>query len=189
MHRLSSHFVLGYHGCDAETAAKLIVGDPFRPSDRDWDWLGPGVYFWEANPERGLDWACELAAAKRGVEAPAVVGAVIDLGLCLDMTTLGAVGIVRDAYDVLSADMAAAGRPLPTNGRSLMARRLDCAVIRQVHATLGPQGVTLDTVRGVFVEGDPIYSGAGFDAKTHVQICVCNPDCIKGVFRVREMPA
>lgn len=38
---------------------------------------------------------------------------------------------------------------------------------------------------GVFVEGEPIYPGAGFDAKTHVQICVCDPACIKGVFRVR----
>jgi len=33
-------------------------------------------------------------------------------------------------------------------------------------------------------EGEPIYESAGFYSKTHVQIAVCNPACIKGVFRV-----
>ena len=42
----------------------------------------------------------------------------------------------------------------------------------------------IDTVRGVFVEGEPVYEGAGFREKTHIQICVCNISNIKGVFRV-----
>ena len=42
----------------------------------------------------------------------------------------------------------------------------------------------IDSVKGVFVEGGPIYEGSGFYEKTHIQIAVCNPDCIKGVFRV-----
>ena len=29
--------------------------------------------------------------------------------------------------------------------------------------------------------GEPIYKTAGFYTKTHVQIAVCNPACIKGV--------
>ena len=45
---------------------------------------------------------------------------------------------------------------------------------------------SIDTVRGVFVEGEPVYEGAGFRAKTHIQICVCNISSIKGVFRVPE---
>lgn len=185
MHRLSSHFVLGYHGCDADIAERLLAGEPFRPSDADWDWLGPGVYFWEANPDRGFDWAVELKRAGKEVRSPAVVGTIIDLATCLDMTTLASIRLVKDAYRQLQADFAAADLPLPTNGATLMARRLDCAVIRQVHGRLDEQGISLDTLRGVFVEGDPVYPGAGFDAKTHIQICVCNPDCIKGVFRVR----
>lgn len=184
MHRLSSHFVLGYHGCDQEVAERLLAGEAFRASDREWDWLGPGIYFWEANPPRGLDWARELAKAGI-VTQPAVVGAVIDLGLCLDMTTLESIGVAREAYETLVTDFRSVGSAVPTNGRSLMARRLDCAVIRQVHASLSDEAIKLDTVRGVFVEGEPIYPGAGFDAKTHVQICVCDPACIKGVFRVR----
>lgn len=184
MHRLSSHFVLGYHGCDAAVAERLLAGEPFRASDKPWDWLGPGIYFWEANPHRGLQWSTELAEKGAGVERPTVVGAVIDLGYCLDMTTLGAIEIVREAHRELVADLTLAGLPHPTNGRTLMARRLDCAVIKQTHELLRAQSIEVDTVRGVFVEGDPIYPGAGFDSKTHIQICVRNLDCVKGVFRV-----
>jgi len=42
----------------------------------------------------------------------------------------------------------------------------------------------VDTVKGVFTEGKPIYPGAGFDEKTHIQIVVRSQRCIKGVFRV-----
>ena len=34
------------------------------------------------------------------------------------------------------------------------------------------------------MEGKPIYPTAGFNEKTHIQIAVNNPACIKGVFRV-----
>jgi hypothetical protein len=46
----------------------------------------------------------------------------------------------------------------------------------------------VDTLRGVFTEGRPIYPGAGFDEKTHIQIVVRNQRCIKGVFRVSGEP-
>ena len=36
----------------------------------------------------------------------------------------------------------------------------------------------------VFTEGKDLYAGAGFKEKNHVQICVRNPNCIKGYFRV-----
>ena len=42
----------------------------------------------------------------------------------------------------------------------------------------------VDTVAGVFVEGNKIYENAGFFEKTHIQICVRDPQLIKGVFRV-----
>ena len=41
----------------------------------------------------------------------------------------------------------------------------------------------IDTVRGAFIEGSPIYRGAGFRAKNHIQLCVRNLSCIKGYFR------
>ena len=63
MHRLSSSFILGYHGCDREVGERLLRDTLFKPSDNDYDWLGPGVCFWEANPQRRFDFARE--ASKR----------------------------------------------------------------------------------------------------------------------------
>ena len=45
---------------------------------------------------------------------------------------------------------------------------------------------TIDSVKGIFIEGNPIYANSGFHEKTHIQICVCNPEQIKGVFRVHQ---
>ena len=94
MHRLSSSFVLGYHGCDGTVAARLLAGARWQPSQNDYDWLGEGRYFWEANPRRGLDFAIEASKRPRAkIKNPAVVGAIIDLGNCLDLMTMA--GIVR----------------------------------------------------------------------------------------------
>lgn len=65
MHRLSTSFVLGYHGCDRKVGERLLAGEDFRPSENEYDWLGPGVYFWESNPDRALEFAQEAAARKR----------------------------------------------------------------------------------------------------------------------------
>jgi len=42
------------------------------------------------------------------------------------------------------------------------------------------------TVKAVFIEGNRIYDDAGFFEKTHIQICVRDKFCIKGVFRVSD---
>jgi hypothetical protein len=114
-----------------------------------------------------------------------VVGAAVDLGACLDLCATSAVDLRRAAYATFAALAIAADRPIPSNGRSLLLRRLDCAVIETLHRVRRDAGdQPVDTVRGVFVEGEPIYPGAGIVEKTHVRIAVRNPDCIKGVFRV-----
>ena len=70
---------------------------------------------------------------------------------------------------------------------NLDAVAIDCAVFAHLHEIRKDNDEpTIDTVRGVFVEGEPAYEGAGFRAKTHIQICVCNTSNIKGVFRVPE---
>lgn len=43
-----------------------------------------------------------------------------------------------------------------------------------------------DSVRGVFMEGQPAYPGAAIQNLNHIQICVLNPDCIKGYFWPRK---
>jgi hypothetical protein len=188
LHRLSFGFVLGYHGCDKAIGESLLNGNPFAASDNDYDWLGPGIYFWEANPIRGLEFAKE-AMKRRGskIVEPFVIGAVIDLGACLDLTTAFGVQAVRRGYDSLKLSHEEAHTTLPKNTPDKLRRPLDCAVVRRVHAISDKAKLPpFDTVRGVFTEGDPAYEGAAFNEKTHVQIAVCQPDCIKGVFRVPE---
>jgi hypothetical protein len=44
-----------------------------------------------------------------------------------------------------------------------------------------------DSVRGVFVEGKELYPSAGFREKNHIQLCIRNPNCIKGYFHPQEI--
>lgn len=189
MSRLQSSFVLGYHGCDADIARQVVNGEAgLLQSDKDYDWLGPGAYFWEADEQRAFEWA-QGAATRNRIDRPAVVGAVIDLGNCLDLLARENLDLVRQAHALLADEQTAAGLPMPVNkgldegagGPPL--RRLDCAVIRFLHqlvATVDEQ--PFDTVRGMFPEGPPLYDGAGFRARNHIQIAVCDPRAILGVF-------
>ena len=186
MHRLATSFVLGYHGCDRAVGERLLAGEAFHPSDNEYDWLGPGVYFWEANPGRALDFARESLVRKRSeIKDPFVVGAVIELGICLDLTTAAGTELVRTAYTSLLNIAAASARKLPRNGPDYRRKNLDCAVLRRLHEILEDGGgAPVDTVKGIFTEGNPIYPGSGFFEKTHVQIAVRNLGSIKGVYRV-----
>jgi hypothetical protein len=192
--RLSPAFVLGYHGCDAATAERIFSGkDGIRPSKNDYDWLGAGSYFWEGDPERALTWAREQM--KRGrIETPAVVGAVIDLRNCLNLSTQEGVGLLKGAYDSYRAIRTENREPLAVNhdppsgsSKDRLIRRLDNAVIERLHTMVADGGFEpFDTVRGMFREGSEAYPGAGFWEKTHVQIAVRTTDCIIGYFRPRK---
>ena len=70
--------------------------------------------------------------------------------------------------------------------KELLLRNLDCAVIENLHNQRKINKLRpFDSVRGVFIEGDPLYDNAGFHDKNHIQICICNPNCIKGFFLPR----
>lgn len=183
MHRLSGSLVLGFHGCDKATADRVLSGKPFLKSQNDYDWLGDGVYFWEANPHRGLEFVREKMKREKRRRAVTIVGSVIDLGLCLDLTTTAGIEQIRSSYLSLREVFEALGLQMPENARRM--NRLDCAVINNLHQLRQGQGAeAIQTVRGVFIEGDPAYEGAGFFAKTHIQLAVRDLRCIKGVFRV-----
>jgi hypothetical protein len=187
----STSFVLGYHGCDIEVADRVISGThPLEPSKNDYDWLGAGIYFWEHNPGRAFDFACEVSNwprnPKQKIKVPAVVGAIIDLGSCLNLLDTASINLVRQAHADLVEILLEASTPLPENsvGDDLLVRRLDCAVINSLHAARDAKGErAFDTVRAAFFEGDRLYPHAGFAAKNHIQICIRNPACIKGYFR------
>jgi hypothetical protein len=194
MSRGTTSFVMGFHGCDRAVGERALAGDMDLPaSDQDFDWLGPGVYFWEKDPRRALEWA-QVKATLGRVKDPFVIGAVIDLGNCLDLTLRENLDILADAHKGLVQSFRGAGKPVPRNqdGRKgpkgdKLLRFLDCAVIRYVHASVADApALRYDTVRGMFLEGKAVYPGARFYHQTHTQIAVVSPKVIRGLFRVRD---
>ena len=190
IYEFSPSFVLGFHGCDASVGEAILAGEirHLRPSENDYDWLGSGVYFWEGNPARALQFARERAeggkSSRGAVTRPFVLGAVINLRHCLDLADRSAIVQVKEAYESLKNTFDATGEELPTNGADLKARRLDCAVFNWLHQIHDEEGsLAYDTVRGLFWEGAEIYPGAGVREANHIQICVRNLDCILGYFR------
>jgi hypothetical protein len=182
-----SHYpnlLLGFHGCSKSVFNEVTKEScQLAPSSNSYDWLGSGIYFWENSYARALDWA-----KNRYDDNAAVIGAVIDLGHCLNLTDYENSEIVRSGYDSLKKYAQDEGRPMPQNKNvktndDWLIRDLDCAVINQIHI-INDQiaNEPYDSVRGIFTEGKPIYPGAGFRGKTHVQLCIRSPKCIKGYF-------
>ena len=178
------NLVLGFHGCNEETFKMVIKQrNHLKPSENDYDWLGHGIYFWENSYERAYDWA----KAKYHEHAK-VIGAILDLGYCLNMTDYKSSEILKTGFELLKTFHDLSGKELPQNckGRSktdVLLRNLDCAVIQQIHEYNKRKGFEeYDSIRGVFTEGGEVYPGAAFVEKTHTQICIVNPNCIKGYF-------
>jgi hypothetical protein len=181
-------FILGFHGCDREVGEKILRGDEpdLLPSEKAYDWLGRGIYFWEGNVARAWAWA-DARKAEGKIQEAFVLGAIIDLRHCLDLFSSEAMQAVRTAHRGLKKLVKTSGEPMPRNvGRTpdKAGRRLDCAVINALHAQRHEaQLEAYDSVRGPFLEGSRAYPGAGFRAESHIQICVCKVHCIKGYFR------
>ncbi len=191
MSDFQSYDVLGFHGCSKSLALQLINGkDELKPSNNPWDWLGPGIYFWEQDPARGLEYASEAASGKQknktAPEDPFVVGAVIQLGNCLNLVESTALDILAESYKGLKSVTTTLGIPMFENkGRN---RALDCAVIKHIHEANRQAGKPpYDTIRCAFPEGGEAYPGAMISKRLHIQICVCNPELIKAYFLPRPI--
>jgi hypothetical protein len=176
--------VIGYHGCDAAVADRLLRGEPFHCSENSYDWLGSGVYFWEYGPDRALRFARDQQ--RRGkVAEPAVVGALVQLGNCFDLLDTRFTLALGHAYERYQGGHARTGQPLPVNSggnpdRKL--RRRDCWMLNQYLEESERDGRAYDTVRCCFLEGDRAFPGSGIFIESHIQIAVRNPACILGVF-------
>ena len=150
--------------------------------------------FGENNEERALEWAENLAKRSgSSIKNPAVIGAVIDLGYCFDLTDTAYLRELKKSYALAVEYCRLSGEKLPENkplgdSQDLLLRKLDCYVIEMMHRVNREANKrAYDSVRGVFWEGKPLYPNAGFAEKNHIQICVCNPNCIKGYFLPREV--
>jgi hypothetical protein len=191
---------IGFHGCDAKTCKQLInVPNGIHFNNNVYDWLGNGMYFWENDLNRAQEWAQQKH--RRGqIQQPAVLGAIIDLGNCCDFLSSTHTKRLSNYYRLMKKD----GLILPENEdvksdphQDKLLRKLDCSVIEYMHRKMKTENkeerethgysdtVLYDSVRSAFLEGAPIFPGAGLKMKSHIQICVRNPNCILGFFLPR----
>jgi len=183
-------YVLGFHGCDQSVANQLLSTDTpsFKQSSNGYDWLGGRMYFWENDPNRALAYILEVQKKEpKRIKNPTVVGAVLELGHCLNLVENRYINLLKDAFKAYKTENTKLGiempqnKPTSKNDHDKLFRHLDCAVIEFMHALMGEEK-PFDSVRGMFIEGGAVYEGAGFHEKTHIQIAIRNPNMIKGYF-------
>jgi hypothetical protein len=185
--------ILGFHGCDLEVRDLIISNtQEIKASQNDYDWLGHGVYFWENSISRAEEYATYLkdnpGRSKNPIKNPSVVGSVLDLGFCLDLTDFKNLSLLKIAFNILVETYKKSGFVIPNNSKGgsktdLLKRDLDCAVIETLHLTREENKLDpFDSLKGVFWEGDDLYPNAGFKEKNHIQLCIRNRNCIKGLF-------
>lgn len=174
---------LGFHGC-RKSVADMVLHEhqELEDSRNEYDWLGSGKYFWEANPQRALEWAQKKYA--KDIDGPAVVGACIDLTNCMNLIDSEWLKRLKSAYLGFQFLTELAGSKMPTNNNpningDKLIRKLDCAVVNFACEFSGKfQGKKISVVRGVFWEGTELYPDAGFKEQNHIQLCVRDPKSI-----------
>jgi hypothetical protein len=181
-----ARIIVGNHGCSEDFSRNLLLGKQpiadWEPSKNSWDWLGNGIYFWEHSPERAFRWALEKVRGRR--KRPSVLGAVIQLGECFDLTNEGFAGVLEESFRELASTFKIEGVDLPMNSKAGAKRReLDCLAINDCLERLADAGQSYDSVRGAFLEGPPVFAGTTISKETHIQVAVRNPACILGIFR------
>jgi hypothetical protein len=205
MYDVRPHLVIGFHGCDADIQSKLLNNpNEIEISRKPYDWLGNGMYFWENNQARAMEWA-EQKASRGEIKKPAVIGAILFLGLCCDFLDSKYTDLIGVYYSLMAKQYEELSKELPINKdlkndkhKDQILRELDCATIEFMHqqifaahrAQVASQGFStlpiFDSARGAFGEGGPAFDGAGISRRSHIQICIRNPNCIKGFFLPRN---
>ena len=160
-------------------------------SQNKYDWLGPGVYFFENDPERALRFAeasqqhPDRLYTKQPIVTPAVVGAVLRVQHWLDMTTQSGITEFANAYEALSQ----VKQQLPTNrqarsdDRDFILRQLDNAVFTYLHEFRRERAMLeYQVVRGAFPQGDDVNPHSGFRRDSHIQLALRDQACVVGWF-------
>ncbi len=183
---------IGFHGCEKSVGMDLIL-NPSRIhlSARNYEWLGHGFYIWENNLDRAFDWARNHYPK---IKEPFAVGVVYTLEKCLDLTDKHFIRLLSENYPEFIKDLKNLGASIPQNtdlngkpNPNGVLRHLDCFLIEHFHSLndIAEDIPYFDTVRGAFTEGKPAYPGTQFGDKNHIQVCIRNKKCIKGLFLPR----
>lgn len=140
MYSTMPNLVLAFHGCDISVFDSIVrQGESMHISTNEYDWLGNGMYFWEQDLERAWKWAEDAARKANGnVKTPAVIGAVIDRGYCLNFLDNRTPRILKQQYEMFRLKMELRNKQMPVNrdirnDTDKLLRYLDCAVIEDLH--------------------------------------------------------
>src|SRR5207248_1538031 len=113
------------------------------------------------SPVRALQFAEERKAnpylGRTKIEYPSVIGAVINLGFCLDLIDSGNIPLIKSAYKTLSEFTENGNIELPKNtgklGEDILRRELDCAVIEMLHSErVKNNEPSFDSSRAMYIE-------------------------------------
>src|SRR5690242_16580824 len=187
MYDTRPNLTIGFHGCD-KSAVETLLNNPdnIKISRKPYDWLGHGMYFWENNYERALQWAKDKK--QRGaIKIPAVIGATLNLGYCCDFLDSKYIKLLSPYYELMTLAYKQSNKVLPRNRdlgndnqKDKILRELDCSVIefmhneilKQVRSDIQNKGFSeykiFDSTRGMFTEGGPVFKGSAIFEKTHI---------------------
>lgn len=205
MYDVRPNTIIAFHGCDIDIRNKLVSNpNDIKISKKPFDWLGNGMYFWENNYQRAIEWA-KNKEDKGEIKRAGVLGAVLQLGHCCDFLDSKFTNLVGLYYEPMSEHYRMSNKELPQNidadhdvNKDQLVRLLDCAVIEYMHTSIEGKyhqdiiktgysnTKVFESTRGAFSEGGPAFNGAGIRKKSHIQICIRNMNCIKGFFIPRE---
>lgn len=163
-----------------------------RPSLQDYDWLGRGIYFWQAAPIRAWMWKRHFALKRDRAGADETVvleyRLTVNLTHCLDLLDirwhglLGATGRgVSEGWRIAGVDEATIHQRLLRNARRRAPHPhfLDCAAVNQVCERLEhAHNIRIMLVRAAFQQLGTIYPYSAFHEGDHVQVAIRDPNAI-----------
>jgi hypothetical protein len=181
--------VVAHHGTRLSTAREIVLGNrPFIPSRNGDDWLGHGIYFWEYAPQQAFEWAKARSLKFKWDEEIAVLGSMIRLGNCFDLLDPLNVKNLSSYYQSY-IDTFNQTPDVKPEVNFKANKRLNCAVFNYTHGFLETEGTSIDTYRAAFIltpdRNDRIWAGSGINNRSHIQICVRNPESILGTWIVK----
>ena len=184
MYRPHRHLIVGFHVCEKEVAEEMLLYDrnKLKPSKNSYDWLGEGIYFWKNDLSKAIAYGKE-----KNIKNATILGAIIYLGHFLDLDHYDD----REVLALFCAEMEESYKKHEkvlkenTVGSDKVKRERDCEIIEYMHKSIqdNPDIKPYDSLISTFEEGDPAYKNAIITKGKHIQICIRNPNCIKGIFR------
>jgi|HubBroStandDraft_6_1064221.scaffolds.fasta_scaffold133964_3 hypothetical protein len=178
--------VRGYHGT-LDVHADQIAREGFQSSRRKGLWLGNGVYFFEEAPMHALRWAQQISIRRAG--NPAVFEVELDLSECMDLTDGLHWPLIESVWTQYSASFK--GEQLSIRalvdeeyaktgivGKNIIDGQLMNLAVALHQEMLEAQGKRITTVRGAFVEGQPIFPNSWLFRESHVIVVAIDPEAI-----------